>query len=135
MNWKEIAEKCPNATDALFDKFDYLEFNDKWELGWYYKDGIHIWMAIWMPFDLRDLYDFFDGQEIFVWPSPEIQYTREIDEDDRNPHYVPEEWAYEIHDTAYELDIGYPYKTRQEAEEAAFTKAFEILEEKLNIND
>jgi len=114
MNWKEIWQQMENKYPKAY--------------------------ALWMQFDspevkicvtYRDLYNFFDEQGIFGWASPEIQYTREIDENYRNPHYCIDEWGYDIHDNSDTLDIGYPFNSRLEAEEAMFEKEFELLEERL----
>ncbi|MEA2015455.1 MAG: hypothetical protein U9O59_01850 [Actinomycetota bacterium] len=129
MNWKEINKKCPKAFDLFFEWFK----GDP-KAGITKKNFLKVNDIIMMGGNIRELYDFFDKQEIFGWVSPEIQYTRELDEDGINPHYVPEEWGHEIHDTAYkyELDIDYSFTTRTEAEDAMFEEEFEILEGKLN---
>jgi len=97
--------------------------------------------ALWMQFDspevkicitYRDLYDFFDEQILFIEVTPKIQYTRDVDEDYRNPHYHIDEWGYEINDNSFALAMDFGFESRKESEEEAFTKAFEILEEKLN---
>ena len=108
MNWKEIEEKCPNG----FGKLDVFSNST----------GVN---------HDRMLYDFFDENEIWVSMELEVQYTREVDTDDRNPHYVPEGFYYSINDNSYLLAGGGVFKSRTEAETAAFTKAFKILEEKL----
>jgi len=105
MNWKQINEKYPKA-NSLFSE-------------WIDKRGL-------INFVDRDLYDFFDEQGIFI--QSEIEYTREIDELNNNPHYCIEEWYYDIHDHSLSLASDYPFKSRTEAEQAAFEKAFEILE-------
>ena len=112
MNWEEISKKHPEALNELV----------KWLLSLQHQC---------LVIDDRALYDFFDEWKIFGWVSPEIQYTRIIDEDDKNPHYCIDEWGYDIHDDEFELAMDCKFKTRTEAEEAAFEKAFEILEEKL----
>jgi len=115
MNWEEISKKHPEALNELV-KWSSLRESKHQET----------WLS---PY--RALYDFFDEWKIFGWVSPEIQYTRIIDEDDKNPHYCIDEWGYDIHDDEFELAMDCKFKTRTEAEEAAFEKAFEILEEKL----
>jgi len=111
MNWELIKEKYPKAFRVF----------QEW--------GNHV--ASLSRQKKRLLYDFFDENEIWVIINLEIQYTRVIDEDDRNPHYVPEGFYYEINDNSYHLGGGGVFKTRREAETAAFMKAFEIFEEKL----
>jgi len=87
--------------------------------------------ALWMQFDspeakicvtYRDLYDFFDEQGIYV----AITTLLKPHTDDSTRFF---EWDIDIE---YETFMDYElYNTRQEAEEAAFLQAFEILEEKL----
>ena len=126
MDWKEISSSYPKAWNLLiqseglgnilfrFYELEIIENEDQTQ--WF----------------VRDLYDFFDKNELFIAISPEVQYTREIDEDDKNPYYVIEEWYYDIHNNSYEIGGCFNnFPSRREAEEAAFTKAFEILEEKL----
>ena len=123
MNWKEISEKCPKAISKLKD---WATLKDETSF-----ESLRIYFSVLWPGALRSLYNFFDEQGIFGWVSPEIQYTRELDEDNRNPHYVIDEWGYDIHDNSYELAIGYPFESRKKAEEAMFESEFKILEEKL----
>lgn len=112
MKWNKIKEDYPKAIALLW----------KW--------GNH--PAVVSRQKHRLLYDFFDEQEIYITIELEVQYTREIDEDGDNPHYVPDGFSFDIHDKIKSLVAGGVYKTRTESEEEAFTKAFEILEEKLN---
>jgi len=114
MSWQEINKKYPKAWNIYMNWFSEQNYGENLDFAFN-----------------RDLYDFFDEQEIFIWIGPEIQYTREIDENDNNPHYCIDDWGYDIHDHSYTLASGYECKTRQEAEQAAFEKAFEILENKL----
>ena len=70
----------------------------------------------------RWLFDFFDQQGILT----EIRYLRSAE-------FFPTVWAYhegvdKLIPHGIDLDAS---TTRQEAESAAFTKAFELLEEKL----
>lgn len=127
MNWKEINKKNPKAFDLFFKWFkgdpkatmkkqEFLDVND----------------IVVMHGSLRELYDFFDKQGILIVVTPEMQYTREIDEDGRNPHYVPKEWGYDIHDSAYLLESKSPFDDRVKAEKDAFEHAFPILEKQLN---
>ena len=106
MNWQEIKEKYPKAFSLLDKSVDI-----HWELEpeRYQR--------------LRFLYDFFDEQGISItvdWSHSEV---------DGSP-----EWFYEITDFGFPAgieDVGDGVKTRIEAEEAAFNKAFSILESKL----
>ena len=103
MNWNRIKEASPKAVNLLRNTAYY---------------------------DLREprrLYDFFDENEIYVSVNPDHdgnwEYrTRPID-NDKVYFWINVNWVYED-------DVE--YKTRYEAEEAVFTKAFEMLEEKLN---
>ena len=96
MNLKEIEKKYPNAHSFLWEDQEFA-----------YDISIRD--------NIRNLYDFFDEQNITVtiW-------------------YNPIMWSYSIHDHinpgAYSFD---GFKTRKEAEQAAFEKAFEILETNL----
>ena len=90
MNWNLIKEKYPKS-EALIDKCIRTD---------------------------RDLYDFFDEQDIII----EIGYFSEVGEFS----YATYKYALP---NGVSLDSGYGYKTRTEAEEQAFIKAFEILED------
>ena len=126
MNWKEIFEKCPKSRNKLINWVGFpLGVDSVRGNLWYGNDPQFL-------FPMRNLYDFFDEQGIYGWVNPEIQYTRTIDEDDKNPHYCIDEWGYDIHDDSFELAIDYGFKSRAEAEEIMLEKEFEILEEKLN---
>lgn len=86
-------------------------------------------------FKLRDLFDFFDEQGIYIelWfqEKSELSFAWHI-------HFINKKWK-EIGLSKWSNKISYPiternpkvglYKTRIEAEEKAFEKAFEILEE------
>lgn len=107
MNWQEIKEKYPKAFELLDESVDIF-----WE-----KDR--------EANKCRFLYDFFDEQGISIiieWSHSENP-TIDID------------WYYEI--TNFELpakifEVNNVYAgTRTMAEEQAFLKAFEILENKL----
>lgn len=127
MNWKEIKEKYPKGWDKLLQWRNYLEINEdaNWkqtdyygELGHFFNDGIHTFMREFAKFNIRDLYDFFDGQRIYIG----IDY-----------HYAIgiERW-FSIYFTWGKMDylkIDHFNGTRKEVEEQAFLKAFEILEE------
>jgi hypothetical protein len=73
------------------------------------------------PVNARPLFDFFDEQgiNVFIDWMPD-QTGRGI------------EYLYKILDWECQQGDSGPYPTRREAEEQAFTKAFELLEEKLN---
>ncbi len=65
-------------------------------------------------FECRDLFDFFDEQGIYI-----------------SLHHIEGEFIYEIEDGNYFNDDAEYESTRTEAEEKAFEKAFELLENKL----
>lgn len=70
-------------------------------------------------YSTRNLYDFFDEQGITLTPRP-IFYAGD---------YSPDYWSFEVGGVC--IDHRFRVKTRKEAEEAAFIKAFEILESKI----
>ena len=118
MNWKEIKEKYPKAFNQMNEWYGegLLEFHhSENRYGHYFTDGVHI-VEMWNDFLDRNLYDFFDENEIWI----------DID------HEFGADWTFTIDNGGNGHDgDGTIYKTRTEAETAAFTKAFEILEEKL----
>jgi len=102
MNWTEIKEKYPKAYDKYID---WCHAEDCPSSKCYQHTG-------------RDLYDFFDSQEIYV--CIEYRYgTASL------PRWY---WMVKQDNAANEQDSS---QTRTEAEEKAFEKAFEILEDKL----
>ena len=111
MNWLQISINYPKAFSKL----------EQW--------GNH--PAVLSRQKKRLLYNFFDENKIFLWVEPEIQYTRDIDEDGNNPHYVVESWSYMIHNNRITLFSNSGFKNRTKAEGKAFTKAFGILNDKL----
>ena len=116
MNWKEIEKKHSKAWELL----------DSWKY-----EGLDIDCMQWVDkhgcsedtFNIRDLYDFFDEQGIYVSVLKIVNKAgfwftiRQIPES-----------VYDIH-SGYDLSLY--FNLRKEAEQAAFLKAFEILEEKL----
>ena len=127
MNWKEINKKYPKAFDLFFEWFkgdpkagvtkkEFLEVND----------------IVIMYGNLRELYDFFDEQEIWITvyrmsKKDGFGWGWRIDEDIKGKFkkrniYFPRPL---INDSDIVL------LARTDSEEAAFTKAFEILEEKI----
>ena len=108
MNWTEIAQKYPKGYNKLSD--DYL--------GVFGPDDIFPYE----DFYLRDLYDFFDAQGII--PYLEFNVEEQL-------------WFYWVvlkyPDGHYSGGGagGWKPEERKKAEEAAFLKAFEIIEEQL----
>ena len=124
MNWKEINKKYPKAFDLFFEWFkgdpkagvtkkEFLEVND----------------IVIMYGNLRELYDFFDEQGMYVNVRADSIFGQ--------GEYV-NLWMWEITTTKEGyvgiLEHGNLHLSdfsRTEIEEIAFEKAFEILEEKL----
>lgn len=106
---EDIREKCPQAWDQ------FLEFS-----------GLR---KAWHPFDnpkwFRQLYEFFDERliavEIGIDITLEAKYCYKI------AYMEDGEWEILMNQNWSDL-----YYTRAEAEEVAFTKAFEILETFIN---
>ena len=113
MNWTEIAEKYPKGAELLQDFIDgtcYMPADSN------YKDQ---WCGSYLRIFVRKLYDFFDEQGIYV---------------DVRPFYYDQLFFITgiltfVTDVA--IDWTEKADTRTEAEEKAFEKAFEILEDKL----
>lgn len=103
MDWEKISEKYPKAHSQLEE----------------YSQGAD---GVCRLFHWRDLYDFFDEHEIYIDITPD----RPIDIDG---HICGDNYFWILLNWYYEDDIR--YGSRTEAEQAAFTKAFELLEEKL----
>ena len=103
MNWTLIKEKYPKA-EELADNW-----GDTHTIDWRQSD--------------RWLYDFFDEQGIYINISREYLWEGEYDTNPRR------EWQgfIEYEPSSEATDF---YNTRTEAEEQAFIKAFEILEDK-----
>jgi len=108
MNWTEIKEKYPKASRLLIN---YYDIDDS-------LIGIRYFVEDYLA---RNLYDFFDEQGLYINILVEDnEYTNSIN------------WLYWIVDSEKRID-DYSFQTRTEAEEKAFEKAFEILENKLPI--
>lgn len=110
MNWKYIKDNYPKAWNSL------CEYHENEVVGLidhpYVWDQDNLAPSSW---ELRHLYDFFEIHEIYI---------SMIHRDSLNS-IPPYQWK-------IRGDISEGFKTRQQAEEAAFLKAFEILETKLN---
>ena len=120
MNWKEIVTQCPKAWTRLSD-----EHETRWP-GVDHPDCVCVGMLDWDSWELRHLYDFFDENGIHLGVRETIQ-----------PLGSYHEWVCTIHcwEPYKELYVRsekkHHFETRSEVEEAAFTKAFELLEERL----
>jgi len=104
MNFKLISKNYPKAFRKLSNEYPSFEL-DKNRFVIKYTDGLH---AVLMTDDffIRNLYDFFDKQRIFVWV-----------------HKNGDLWFNNLN----RVDS----KSRPKAESAAFNRAFKILEGKL----
>lgn len=107
MNWKKIQEKYPKALKVCVKFFDSLPN----EYCFNAKSWIH-------EFNDRNLYNFFDDQEIYCRISPIFDSMMTI------------LFAVLVFSVKEDHDLD-DFDTRIEAEKAAFKKAFELLEEKL----
>ena len=132
MNWKEIAEKYPKAFNKFFKWYwpDDRQSFDGNDLYFCQTVGDENYAECSISYEsfceIRKFYDFFDEQMIWIDINPDYEAGWEYHTKPRNNEevyfWININWVWEdnIH-----------YKTRQEAEEAAFTKAFGILENEL----
>jgi hypothetical protein len=109
MNWEKIRQECPKAFREAQDSVKEIDTPGHQDYG--------------CPEEVRDLYDFFDEHDIFI----------EISADSINS------WNYDLFkltETSFHpiYSKGYMYLNRKEAEQAAFEKAFELLEKKFANN-
>jgi len=108
MNWNKIKEKYPKA----WGKFD----SSIYELR-ILNDTLYckIWgQDDWEQYELRDFYDFFDKQGIWIETT--------------TPCLNKRVFLADINTSTDSYMVEGSFKTRIEAEEKAFEKAFEILE-------
>lgn len=110
MNWNLIKEKYPKVADKLIKHY---QIDDS-------LIGYRYFMEDYLR---RNLYDFFDGEGIII----EIGFSpgNKVLPGDTVFYY---DFCIDDFPVAESKDY---YKTRTEAEEQSFLKAFEILEEKL----
>lgn len=112
MNWKEIKENYPKG---------WAKLQLSQSIGKYGEIKISQWMSLssegFGDITLRDFYDFFDEQGIYIELTLEKGGRFHVDILDKEAEYL--------------FIIKEIFNTRTEAEEAAFNKAFEILENKL----
>ena len=116
MNWEEIKNKSPKAFKGMADWVMKTQL-------YHTNPFIHFFNQKEQSNAYRILYDFFDEQEIFI----DTYYTLSCFRGriGFNKHIVDsQEW---LRDSVW-TDKR---ETRTEAEQEAFTKAFEILEERL----
>jgi hypothetical protein len=110
MNWNEIEKKFPKAFKLLDQKFDCSKMGDIY--GPRYPR-------------VRDLYDLFDEHALQISIGPPI-----------GDSFTLCFWDYDIvmpqaDQTPYYMEGDYGFKSRVETEEAAFTRAFELLNKRL----
>ena len=113
MNWQKLSLKYPKAYKHMEDNFKCLFTNKELTSVEY---GVPRYGGTIKHPLKRDLYDFFDGEDIMTNVTP-LLHTFEWFADDYNS-------------VKFARDYG-ECETRSEAETEAFTKAFEILEERL----
>ena len=121
MNWKEIKEKYPKSIEQILKWRGWLEFVDDEDicLGHYDVE----YSMPWHPFKIRDLYDFFDEQKIFI--EVVIDRTMKL----KFCYGIVNEFTSSL--LQYEFTYSDLYRSRMVIEEDAFIEAFKILEEKL----
>jgi len=114
MNWKEIFEKYPKAVMKCYHKGIVSIIREKDT-----KEITDINLSIVnQSYNLRNLYDFFDENEIYCCVIPGFQLgTGKL--------------VFQIFIMHYE--DGYELDSRKLAEDFMFLKAFEILEQKLQL--
>ena len=125
MNWDEIKEKHPKAWEKL----------NRWAK----SEGFSIEFITTGGESLgRILYDFFDEKKVYIDVGPTLNYKEGVIRN--TPHgllfssevYTKHERNGHDRPFLYEETFGSFWDSRIEAEEKAFEKAFEILE---NINN
>lgn len=115
MDWKEIKDKYPKSWDKLCDYHEnevvgLIDHPDVW-------DQYNLAPSCW---ELRHLYDFFDENELWIETSAQAINSWSFD-------------IFKLTEANFECiysENNYELLNRQEAEAAAFTKAFEVLEDK-----
>jgi len=85
-----------------------------------------IWKLQYMS-NPRLLYDFFDGQDIYIEIERDYDYVGRCGEEIK----YTDTWNYNLVNQYGAIGYGEDFTTRTLAEEQAFLKAFEILEDKL----
>jgi len=123
MNWKEIKENYPKAWNKVItdkDEFGlvYTYLHNRFELK---MDEYECYD----DFNIRELYDFFDKNGIYI----EICLDGDWNGLKLNGYFL---WVIHTKEISYiESSRDKSFSNRESAEDSAFTKAFEILENKL----
>ena len=117
MDWEKIKKDCPKAFEKFYSEWVGCDENEKEDF-----------LKCMKSYYLRALYDFFDGNGIYV-----IIFLQAIGYLGNVP-FEYEGWGYKI--WLKEGQLNEPteiicYDTRKKAEESALERAFEILEDKL----
>ena len=121
MNWRKVKKDCPKAFEVFLNWLEYYDNTDKNKA----KPIFYLEMRFILGSE-RELYDFFDEQEIIVmiWHRASGVVCVEADT-----------WNFKIDKKNGRIlkdgRTGPQYKVRPKAERAAFIKAFELLEQKL----
>lgn len=131
MNWRKIKKNYLKAYNSFKSSQPEHLILDNDGMNWHCTDGVHIIVQK-HPYNLRDLYDFFDEQQIKISITCTHGFDAYICKGCECYPYVKEnrELTMQARDK-YDGKRGIFFDTRQEAETAAFEKAFKILEEKL----
>jgi hypothetical protein len=134
MDWQKIKEGCPKAFQELAKKYkpstlEYFEIKNieqegsEFSMLYDFGKGKEIIKGV----ITRDLYDFFDENGIMINVLEAGILTQD------NSHYNKFIWVITSLEGVYNHNYPYAqYPPRAEAETAAFERAFEILESKLN---
>lgn len=113
MNWQEIKYKCPKSFKLWLD---YLPAIEKVKL----KNDFESYCDDYFIYFFRDLYDFFDKNNILI---------EKLEKRDSWIFCISNDcaWLY----VSLRDDPEIKYNLRKEAEIAAFEKSFEVLEERI----
>lgn len=124
MNWKQIQKKHPKALSKYINNL-YKDESKTYEDFIGFVEGEHCYNE---DFKWRDLYDFFDELNISIGIVPVCTYK-----DDTVNKITDFDWHIIVVGKEYAIEDDPPicYKNRKEAESAAFTKAFEVLENRV----
>lgn len=140
MNWKEIKKKYPKAHDKAISYFCNNPSKEDLKRLYFCDTMIHTgnndrWQV---TFNIRYLYDFFDKQCIYVRIKTPFEHATVNTRSflfgwfiqmplNKSNNWCPK-YIYEYYEETSK------YKSRSKAEEVAFLKAFEILEELIKIS-
>ncbi len=117
MNWKKINQKFPKSMKLLTSGSGGMSYKVIGKsLGYGIIGGLS-----WAPFELRELYDFFDDQGVY------IDVTYGVNDWKLSPWFTG--CIYNI-----PVIMTKQYRSRRKAENAVFKEAFKILEGKLTSN-